>query len=299
MTGLAKEVLRKWEVRYGFPVPERDAAGHRKFSPDQLQRLRMIKTLLDGGLRARYVVPLPTEQLKAACVAISTVPKSALSEAAAGDIIAALRADDPQEIQLFLNSRLAELGLRDFIIHLVPSINTLVGQAWADGRIGVRNEHLYTERIKSILRREIAVITVPKVGPRVLLATPPGEAHTLGLLMVEAILNLEGAQCVPLGAELGADEIVLAAAQYQVDIVAVSFRDSFPLKKMSVFLKQLRRDLTPATVIWGGGAGVVRLGDDLPSVELITAIDRVADAVRMVREAIARKRPEAVSPVDD
>ena len=28
-TGIAKEVLRKWEDRYGFPIPGRDAADKR------------------------------------------------------------------------------------------------------------------------------------------------------------------------------------------------------------------------------------------------------------------------------
>ncbi len=297
LTGLTKEVLRKWETRYGFPVPERDAVGHRKFSQEQLQRLRMIKTLLDGGLRAHAVVPLTLEQLQAACVSISSVPQSVLRLADTAHLITALQAGDPQEIEAFLNGRLTDLGLRNFILQMVPSINTLVGQAWADGRIGVRNEHLYTERIKSILRHEIAAITVPKTGPRVLLATPPGETHTLGLLLVETLLHLDGADCVPLGAELGADEIVLAAAQYQIDIVALSFSHSFPLKSITSFLKQLRAKLPPATVIWGGGAGVVRLGGVLPGVELITEIDRVAQALRRVCDAMPPKQAPSTSLV--
>jgi len=30
-TGLSKDVLRKWESRYGFPSPERDAVGERAY----------------------------------------------------------------------------------------------------------------------------------------------------------------------------------------------------------------------------------------------------------------------------
>lgn len=295
LTGLAKEVLRKWESRYGFPVPERDGAGHRKFSLDQLERLRMIKTLLDSGQRARHVVPLPVEQLKAACIAICSAPESVLTASAAADIVDILRSDDPQQIQLFLEAQLGELGVRNFIVDLVPSINALVGQAWAEGRIGIRNEHLYTERIKTVLRREIAALGISKAAPRILLTTPPGEAHTLGLLMVEAVLRLEGADCVPLGAELGVEEIVLAAAQYQVDIVALSFSTNFPLNKMSAFLKQLQRDLTPSTVIWAGGAGAARLDNHLPGVEMIRAIDLVADAVQMARKVAAQKRLHRLS----
>ncbi|PTT81921.1 hypothetical protein DBR42_17435, partial [Pelomonas sp. HMWF004] len=46
-TGISKETLRVWERRYGFPAPWRDAAGERLYAPEQVQRLRLIKRLLD------------------------------------------------------------------------------------------------------------------------------------------------------------------------------------------------------------------------------------------------------------
>ena len=286
MTGLAKEVLRKWEVRYGFPVPERNAIGHRKFTQGQVSRLQMIKTLLDGGLSARHVVPLASEDLEAACVAIASTPQARLSETETHDVLSVLLSHEPLAILSFLNTRLADLGLRDFVTHFLPSINTLVGNAWVDGRISIRNEHLYTESIKSILSREIAALTKPKAAPRVLLATATGEAHTVGLLMVGAILALEGVECVSLGAQLDTTEIAAAAMQYQVNVVALSFSENFPLKKASDFLKQLRRGLPGAIEIWGGGAGVMRLPTKLRGIQLITDINRVADAVNDVRAAL-------------
>ena len=39
-TGLSKDVLRMWERRYGFPVPERDANGERLYPAAQVERLR-------------------------------------------------------------------------------------------------------------------------------------------------------------------------------------------------------------------------------------------------------------------
>jgi DNA-binding transcriptional MerR regulator len=40
-----------WERRYGFPVPERDANGERCYPPEQVERLRLIKRLMDAGHR--------------------------------------------------------------------------------------------------------------------------------------------------------------------------------------------------------------------------------------------------------
>lgn len=34
-TGLSKDVLRKWELRYGFPAPLRDSQGERAYPANQ------------------------------------------------------------------------------------------------------------------------------------------------------------------------------------------------------------------------------------------------------------------------
>ena len=50
-TGIAKETLRAWERRYGFPMPVRDAAGERLYSAQQLGQLRDARRLIDLGAR--------------------------------------------------------------------------------------------------------------------------------------------------------------------------------------------------------------------------------------------------------
>mgnify|MGYP000750619079 CR=1 FL=1 len=64
-TGLSKDVLRMWERRYGFPVPERDANGERLYPADQVEKLRMIRRLLDHGRRPARVVGASVEELSA------------------------------------------------------------------------------------------------------------------------------------------------------------------------------------------------------------------------------------------
>ena len=68
-TGLAKDTLRVWERRYGFPTPERDAQGERRYDEAQVQRLRWIKRLLDHCLL--YTSPSPRDRTR------SRMPSSA------------------------------------------------------------------------------------------------------------------------------------------------------------------------------------------------------------------------------
>jgi len=55
-TGLSKDTLRAWERRYGFPLPERDARGDRRYPPQQVERLRKIKRLVDHGFRPSKII---------------------------------------------------------------------------------------------------------------------------------------------------------------------------------------------------------------------------------------------------
>ena len=64
-TGLSKDTLRVWERRYGFPTPSRDSNGERVYPADQLEKLRVIRRLMDSGLRPGAVVAEPLHALHA------------------------------------------------------------------------------------------------------------------------------------------------------------------------------------------------------------------------------------------
>ncbi len=64
-TGLAKDTLRVWEKRYGFPAPLRDAAGDRIYPSAQVVQLKLIRRLLDAGMRPGKVVGLGHGALEA------------------------------------------------------------------------------------------------------------------------------------------------------------------------------------------------------------------------------------------
>lgn len=40
--GVSVPTLRSWERRYGWPIPQRTAGGHRRYSSEQLRDLRKI-----------------------------------------------------------------------------------------------------------------------------------------------------------------------------------------------------------------------------------------------------------------
>ena len=49
MTGLSTHTLRMWEKRYAAVVPERTEAGGRLYTDADVERLRLLHTLVESG----------------------------------------------------------------------------------------------------------------------------------------------------------------------------------------------------------------------------------------------------------
>lgn len=264
-TGVAKDTLRVWERRYGFPRPLRDAAGDRLYPSEQVQQLKLIRRLLDAGQRPRKVVGLEGEALQALLAGCAPVASPDLSRTnqnageqlpALACLLDAVGAHNPQALRHGLSQAQLRMGLAPFVTDLVAPLATAVGEAWAQGRFEVFEEHLFTEVISGVLRTAIgslAPLPVP-LGPRVLLTTVPQELHGLGLLMVEALLALEGCTCISLGTQTPVGDVIQAAQAHRADVVALSFSNIHSGSLIQTSLRELRGRLPGSTALWVGGS---------------------------------------------
>lgn len=64
LTGVAPDTLRVWERRYGAVAPPRSDRGTRLYSQEDVERLALIKRLVDRGDAISSVANLSGEQLK-------------------------------------------------------------------------------------------------------------------------------------------------------------------------------------------------------------------------------------------
>ena len=264
-TGLGKDTLRVWERRYGFPKPVRDSAGDRRYSATQVQQLRLIRRLLDAGMRPGKIVGLDHAQLQALLTqhapALPEYLSKTISTNRAPDslqeaLLQAIGRHDPRALRHGLSAAQMRMGLAPFVTDLVAPLTTAVGEAWAQGRFEVFEEHLYTEVLTGVLRQAIASLTPQPAsqGPKVLLTTLSQEQHGLGMSMVEALLMLEGCACVSLGTQTPVADVTQAARAHQVDVVALSFSNVHKAAMVHAGLRELRTQLPASTALWVGGA---------------------------------------------
>lgn len=63
-TGISKYLLRMWERRYTFPRPDRDQKGERLYSSVDVEKLKIIKSLMEEGYRPSKVINQQLDELK-------------------------------------------------------------------------------------------------------------------------------------------------------------------------------------------------------------------------------------------
>ena len=288
-TGLGKDTLRVWERRYAFPQPIRDAKGERLYTPEQVERLRLIKRLMDQGHRPGKLLAVSEEdllQLAATHSPTASVEGSEsgddqalagnMSSPIAGQIIDLLRAHDVPGLRQALNQAMMRQGLQHFVLDTVTALNQSVGDAWMRGELQVFEEHLYSEQMSALLRQAIASLPASADSrPRILLTTAPEERHVLGLLMAEALLALEGATCISLGTQTPLFDIRQAAEAHRADVVALSFSSAFPTRLTIPLLRQLRELLPPTVELWAGGGGT----EKLPAIDGVRLLPSLAHAL--------------------
>jgi DNA-binding transcriptional MerR regulator/methylmalonyl-CoA mutase cobalamin-binding subunit len=274
-TGLSKEVIRKWELRYGFPQPLRDGNGERVYPLDQVERLRLIRRLLDSGMRPSKVVELDKPALET-LVAGASLAGPVNFTSFQQELFAALKRHDPVQISRLLHVEMQAQGLENFARKIIPQLNILVGEAWLKGELQIFEEHLYAQAVSDFLQTVLPTIGS---GPKILLTTMPGEIHVLGLQLAKLVLTLHGANCLLLGAQTPIPEIIKASRAMQVDVVGLSFSIAQPVRNVARFLGDLRAGLDSAVPIWAGGMGTARLPRRIPGVLAVQGFDQVVEVL--------------------
>lgn len=315
-TGLGKELLRKWEQRYGFPHPVRTVRGQRRYPQAQVERLRLVARLIEGGWRPGQLLRLPEPELQAlarnapsrraapvgtAAMAGATAfgaataphPAAACAPAAHEAVIAhwlhCVASDAPDALRAALHSALAQLGLERLACELVPGFLSSLGEAWQTGRVEVYQEHWASHLLDDMLRAALyqhLSSARPAGPPRVLLCTPPGEAHTLGLLLAQCVLACQGADTVRLGAQLAPRDLGLAVRGLRPDIVAIGVGPHLPAGDVQRNLRELQAALPDGAALWLGGThpALDALAADLSALRLASLL-ALPQAVAAWRQA--------------
>ncbi len=259
-TGLSREVLRKWEQRYGYPQPSRGDRGQRFYTSAEVDKLKLISRLLSTGVRPAALMPLSQTALQTLLDqttpgAPRAIDTDTLSKATQTLLDSLAPGQPPQAVQQFLAAQLTQHGLATMVAHAMPAFNTAVGEAWLAGRLSVAAEHRFTACLRQLVLRALPTPHHTPTGPRVLFTTPPGELHSLGLLALHAQLSLHGADCHDLDTQTPAHEVVQAVRELRVGVLAISLSACMPSQAARAYLHEVQVGAGKLCTLWVGGQG--------------------------------------------
>jgi DNA-binding transcriptional MerR regulator len=266
--GISIDTLRIWERRYGFPVPGRDARGHRSYSVEQVEELRIVKSLQNFGQRPGKIFSLLPAQRRELLDKLSSqsLPKDTELHRLAYEL-------GPDRIALELDKQRQRMKLVDFIHQYAVPLLQFLDHGWTSGQISIAREHLISDQLKNLLRSELTGHTVSK-GSSILFLTLSGERHKLGLLLAAVLFEHAGVPAIWLSEELPLSEVPALAADLGVKGLALSFSGHYSLRQAKQDLSSLRKDLDPAIKIIAGGHAVQQIYG-LPNLLICTDLRQI------------------------
>jgi MerR family transcriptional regulator, light-induced transcriptional regulator len=279
LLGVTPHLLRAWERRYGAVRPARTPGGTRRYSAEDVARLRLLRAGVEAGHPISEIAPLPRAELERRFGAAAE-PAPAQPT---GELLRAVERMDADDLERRLALQLSILGARDFARTVALPLLREVGERWRRGEVCIAAEHATSAILRSLLG---SALRFPRVedGPRLVFATPTGERHELGLLTGALCAQERGARVVFLGADLPVQEVVRAAADTRADAVVVGVVYLDPEAALRE-LTGLRHALPPGVRLWLGGEGAAGLTGLPEGVRILASLDALEAEVDLLRAA--------------
>jgi MerR family transcriptional regulator, light-induced transcriptional regulator len=300
LAGVPVATVRAWERRYGAVSPARTETARRRYSEEDIERLRLISRLVAAGYSVGAVASRSTAQLRSLGGETVSVPEvadaSATREPSVNERLVAACLDatslmDVSRLQSMLTEAMQVAGAPALFDGIVASVMREVGERWERGTLSVAHEHVASAAVRQALgwlHSVFGAIRGDTPGPGLVATTLPGELHELGALMAAVTAASGGWRTTYLGPNSPVTDIATAAEAARASVVAVGITGQLHAAVAMRDLRSLRRRLPDHVTIVVGGRSAGRLTIQ----DIDGGIVRFA-SMRNFSAWLARQRPAA------
>ncbi len=269
-SGVRPELLRAWERRYGLLQPTRSPGGLRLYTAEDLERVRLMRQLLDNGLAAAEAAAVASR------TSLETPPRAtALAPGRArAELSQALDRFDEPAAQAIIDQVLAAATIDTFLTDFVLPYLRELGERRERGEVSIAQEHFAS----SVLRGRLLGLGRGwglGVGPGAVLACLPGEQHDLGLIAFGLALGARGWRITFLGSDTPVETVREASRDVDPSLVVLS---AVTAERVRPFVDELQALAGEYQVALGGlaasdGIDLLALpGDPVSEAERVTAL---------------------------
>lgn len=271
MTGLSKQVIRKWEERYGITSPKRLENGYRVYSQEDVKTLLKIKLLSEQGHTLKQAALLVKEDEEDPEVPIVKDQENSPNYEQWNEYVLRLLEKGSRceeiEINFILKQAYHHVGLEQFLDNIVVPFLQEVGRKWESHEW---NE--YQESVSSMVVRDFLIqirrnFHYRESAPFVLGACLPYEHHEVPLHLILLRFMMKGWKTQLIGASPAPGSIESLVSKLKPDVVLLSAITTIPfatdpqlLKRLDQFA-EMQNDIT---FYLGGQGAITSLSDYKP-----------------------------------
>ena len=257
--GVRPHTIRTWEKRYKAFSPERTDGGQRIYSEDDLNKGRLIVSLLEQGHPISRLAGKSMQDLRNLVIEEkieSFQSNKMLTSVGIKKLLTHLSNFDLGLISSEMMRLRLSIGAKEFIFKILVPIIHAVEKMYLDGKYSVTQEHI----ISTIIRYQLSQINLPDSDNSTdgfIIATPEGNLHELPILIADILCQLNRISTYYLGA--GHPAACLSEAINELKsktiVLGVVSSDKWDYEKNIIpFLKLMDKNLThKLKIILGGG----------------------------------------------
>lgn len=290
LTGLSKQVIRKWEERYDVIHPQRLDNGYRMYSHKEVTTLIRIQSLIDEGMTVKQAIHvLSQERLTLGTQNIFAQVEIPPQQDYTQHIVSVLlqegmQGNDKQMLYLLQQAH-HTLGVKNLVYNVVIPFLEEVGNRWCTGEWGEFQEALSSLVIRDFLANLRRGLYVQEDAPLILGSCLPNERHEIPLYILLLQSQLLGYRSTMLGPspaptaiqstiELTNPKIVILSA-----ITDLPFQDDYKtIENLDEFAGKY-----PHIRFYLGGPGAIQSLQDRP-LQHILLTSQIQDILHELRE---------------
>ena len=292
LTGLTEHVIRAWEKRYNLVIPDRTETNRRLYSKDDVEKLSLLSKASKSGYSIGVISNYSLEQLnqlfgekepyikKEEITATDTTIDNVIE-----NCISFVKILDKKAFEHELYSAQIKFSQPILIEKIITPLIERIGDLWKSGEIRIMHEHISTTIIRKFLTQIIDANLVDTNAPKIIIATPKGQLHELGALIVGVVASSDGWDVTYIGPDLPGEEIAAAIEKINPKVVALSIvypSDDVLLDKEMLKISRL---ISSDTIVLAGGRSVLSYENILRkmNVKIISDLNEFRDQLALAR----------------
>lgn len=261
LSGVASATIRAWEKRYNAVVPERADNKHRLYSEKDIEKLSLLFKLTEFGQSIGKIAHLSLDELKEVYSTLMHKPYDEVIAKTAhyeevdyqkilSNLLIALYAYKLDIISHELEKTRELLSPRDLCLNVIIPLFQEIGRKVANQELSIAQEHTLSAIVSFHLGQMIGKHYQKKLVKTdlVLISTPEGELHELGILASALLCVHYGIPFVFMGSNLPALSLADAANALKAKTILLGIG-----KDELHFLSELSTELKVNAEIWVGG----------------------------------------------